>query len=149
MITVDPKHLVKFLEEKGIDAQIQKETGQVYFTIVKEQREWPLFIRIYEDGGLIQTLGFFPAQLQESSMADTARLLHLFNKELDVPGFGMDEESKTVFFRCLLPTQGNRVHSTLLWNMVSTVKSICEGFSQAVEAVAAGAMTLQDLLETG
>ncbi len=147
MITLDSSHILQFLMEKGVDAQIQKETGQICFSFKKDQREWPVFIRIYEDNGLMQALGFFPVQLQENALPDTARLLHLFNKELDVPGFGMDEESKTVFFRCLLPTHGNRVHSELVWNMISTVKSICEGFSQAVEAISLGATTLVELTQ--
>ncbi len=147
MLLVDPTQLVSFLGEKGLEAQIQKETGQIHFLFTKEEREWPVFIRIYEDSGLMQTLGFFPTQLKESSLTDTARLLHIFNKELDIPGFGMDEESKTVFFRCLLPTHGKKVHAKLVWEMVSTVRSVCEGFSQAIEAVAMGATTLLELTQ--
>lgn len=147
MITLDSSHLIQFLKEKGIDAQLQTETDQIYFSFKDDKREWPVFIRIYEDNGLMQALGFFPVQLQESTFADTARLLHVFNKELDIPGFGMDEDSKTVFFRCLLPTHGKRVHSELFWNMISTVKSVCEGFSQAIEAIGVGATTFLELTQ--
>lgn len=145
MMRVDTGDLLQFLNAKGLTTELQAGSGQIYFNLQSGSQQWPVFIRIYEDSGLVQALGFFPAQLQPTAVADTARLLHLFNKELDVPGFGMDEDSKTVFFRCLLPTTGGQVDPELVWNMVSTMRSICEGFSQAVEAIASGITTLEEL----
>src|SRR5947209_3111552 len=99
MIALDNAALLAFFQREGQNAEIQAETNQLYFPIKVSNREFPVFIRIFEDSGLLQQLVFFPCKIDKKMTPDMARLLHMFNKELDLPGFGMDEVAGVVFFR--------------------------------------------------
>ncbi len=79
-------------------------------------------------------------------VADMGRLLHMFNKELDVPGFGMDELIGVVFFRCMIPSHKHEIQEQIVESYLSTFKTVCHSFSPAVEALAAGAITFDQML---
>jgi hypothetical protein len=95
---------------------------------------------------LLQLLVFIPCQLQKEVIPDMARLLHLLNKELDVPGFGMDEMAGVIFYRLMLPTPNKKIEEELLGAFLRTVEQVCKMFSGPIEAVAMGATTLEEIL---
>lgn len=146
MITLSLDSLQKALIEKKHSANIQKETEQVYCILKLEKREFPLFLRIYQDEELLQLLAFFPCEVKADTAAEVARLLHLFNKELDIPGFGMDELAGVVFFRCMIPTANRKISQELFDAYISTIELACKTFSPTVEAVAAGLITFDEIL---
>jgi len=139
--------LLDFLKNKDYDAQIQKETDQIYIILKISEREFPLFIRIMGEGGLVQLMVFFPCNIKAEAVSDLARLLHTLNKELDIPGFGMDEKAGVAFYRCMIPTIDNQFNESVLEGFLNSVKIVCETFSPAVEAVAFGATTFDELLK--
>src|SRR5436853_6718427 len=116
MIDITPEALLQFMRKHKYESDIQADTQQVYTIFKINQKEYPLFLRVFDEGHLLQLLVFIPSHLepneqfslgkqattpqtthslkdekQKDITADSARLLHLLNKELDVPGFGMDE----------------------------------------------------------
>ncbi|MFQ5729728.1 MAG: YbjN domain-containing protein, partial [Waddliaceae bacterium] len=111
MMKVTLDALLKFLKKKNYDAKLQRETQQIYIILKLEEKEFPLFLRIFEQSDLLQLLVFMPIQIKPGTHADLARLLHLINKELDIPGFGMDENSEVAFYRCMLPTPEKKIDS--------------------------------------
>lgn len=147
MTTLSLQNIEKFLRQKKYDAQVQKETQQVYTVLKLQEREFPLFIRIYEGDELLQILVFFPCKLSEKTLADTGRLLHLFNKELDIPGFGMDEISQVVFFRCMVPVKKKQLDEELLETFLKTTELACQTFSLTIEAIAGGLVNLDEMIE--
>jgi hypothetical protein len=82
----------------------------------------------------------------QAVVADLARLLHLLNKELDVPGFGMDEMAGVVFYRLMLPTPKKKIDADLLLAFLKTVEHVCQMFSTPIEAISTGQMTLDEIL---
>jgi hypothetical protein len=168
MINMTPESLLSFIRGKKYEADIQSDTQQVYTIFKIDKKEYPLFLRVFDDGHLLQLLVFIPSHLepnenfgkksmhpssrpsknkhQPSVVADLARLLHLLNKELDVPGFGMDEMAGVVFYRVMLPTPKKKIDSELLLAFLKTAEHVCQMFSTPIEAVSSGQMTLDDIL---
>lgn len=126
--------------------EIQSETNQIYVVVKHEKREYPLFFRILHDGDLLQILAFIPTNYKDASLPDLSRLLLMLNKELDVPGFCLDENSKTVFYRVIIPTHKKEMSEDTLESFLNTTISVCKTFSPVVEAISIGAMSLQEVL---
>jgi hypothetical protein len=168
MINITPDSLLQFMRQHKYESDIQADTQQVYTIFKLNQKEYPLFLRVFDEGHLLQLLVFIPSHLepneqfvlgkqhsptasskspeQNAIVADLARLLHLLNKELDVPGFGMDEMAGMVFYRLMLPTPKKKIDSDLLLAFLKTVEHVCQMFSAPIEAVSSGQMTLDQIL---
>lgn len=147
MIPLDLNSLLAFFQQQGHLAEIQADTNQIYFSIKVESREFPVFSRVFEESGLLQVLVFFPCAIESTSISDMARLLHMFNKELDLPGFGMDEGSGVVFFRWMISTQNQKIPEEFVSACLGTLKTVCSNFTAVVEAVASGSITFDALVE--
>lgn len=147
MIKVDQDSLLQFLKSKSFDAKLQAETKQIYTLLSVQGRDFPLFIRIFEPSDLLQLLVFMPCQIKHGTHADLARLLHLINKELDIPGFGMDENAEVVFYRCMLPVPGKKIDEKLLETYLKSIQLICESISPPVIAVASGLATFAEIMK--
>lgn len=162
MTIITSDALLAFMKKNNYEAAIQPDTGQVYTILKIEKKEYPLFLRIFDGGNLLQLLVFIPSYLQpydeskissmaekesqEATIADIARLLHLFNKELDLPGFGMDEMAGIVFYRLMLPTPKKKVEDEVLAAFLKTMEKVCQMFSVPIEAISSGKMPLNEVL---
>ncbi len=170
MINISLEAILAFMCKNNYEADIQPDTQQVYTIIKIGQKEYPLFLRVFDEGHLLQLLVFIPCHLepkehaaggrksgshdvgkselssQQRVVSDLARLLHLLNKELDVPGFGMDEMAGVVFYRLMLPTPKKKIEGDLLLAFLKTVDHVCRMFSTPIEAVSSGQTTLDDIL---
>jgi hypothetical protein len=147
MKKVTLKALQDYLRKKQYDASIQEETQQVFVLFKFDGREFPLFARILPEGSLLQLLVFMPTSFSKETVNDVARLLHLLNKELDLPGFGIDETAGVVFFRCMLPMHNGEIPDTVLDAFLNSMELVCKTFSPAIEAVASGAATYDEILK--
>lgn len=171
MINNTPEELLQFMRKQKYESDIQQDTQQVYTIFKINQKEYPLFLRVFDEGHLLQLLVFVPCHLEPNEqfalgkkgekskeieaskdghnkvvIADLARLLHLLNKELDVPGFGMDEMAGVVFYRLMLPTPKKKIEGDLLLAFLKTIEHVCQMFSTPIEAVSSGQMTLDQIL---
>jgi hypothetical protein len=147
MIPLDLKKISEYLDTKGIKAELQKETNQLCILFKIAEREYPLFIRIYEGGELLQLLAFLPCNTKPATHGDTARLLHLLNKEIDTPGFGMDENSEVVFYRCMIPVKDKKLDQNQLNAYVNATQIVCQSFAAVIAGVAFGAVTFDEVLK--
>lgn len=167
MINMTPEALLAFMRKNQYEADIQADTQQVYTVFKMNQREYPLFLRVFDQGHLLQLLVFIPSQLEpneswlkekegtflppskqrQAVIADIARLLHLLNKELDLPGFGLDEMAGVIFYRLMLPTPKKKIDGDLLLAFLKTVEHVCRMFATPIEAVSSGQMTLNEVLK--
>ena len=147
MINLELKSLLEHLRDKKIEAQIQKETNQIYILFKIAEKEYPVFLRIFEGGELLQLLAFIPCNIKPEALNDTARLLHLLNKELDIPGFGMDETAMVIFYRCMIPAKDQQIDEALLDAYLNSIQIIAKTFSAVIIAVAYGATTYKEVLK--
>lgn len=137
--------LKKTLEKHQLSTEEQKETNQLYAMLAIQGRNFPIFFRIYEQQQLLQILAFLPFEYKPETVLDVGRLLHLFNKELDQPGFGLDESGKVIFFRSMVPASQGMIDDKILGAYLQATKNACELFAPAIYAVASGTSTFDEL----
>lgn len=137
--------LIEALKEQGIEASVQKETDQVSFTFENDDQKFPSFIRSMNDGELVQIMIFLPVSLEEKHLTEVARFLHRANKELDIPGFCLDEASSTIFYRIVIPTLHGEIEDSLFHTYIHSSLSICVSFCHIIHALAIGAMTMKEI----
>ncbi|MBS0635258.1 MAG: YbjN domain-containing protein [Verrucomicrobia bacterium] len=144
---VNEHNLLEALKTLKLDAKVQPETNQIYVIFEHEKAQFPLFIRELHDGELVQLLTFIPCNVDKNHAADLARLLHMLNKELDMPGFCLDETSSTVFYRLMMPTLKKEFQPHILEALINTSQMVCKSFAAVIEALAVGAMSLDEILK--
>jgi hypothetical protein len=144
--------ILDLLKANQYDLQVESETNQLFGRFKDQKREFPYFFRIF-DQNLLQLIVFIPSQLRpkqpvedQATKGDLARLLHLLNKELDLPGFGMDEEAGVIFYRLMIPTFEKQLNAELLINFLKASENICKLFADPILAISSGQMPLDDLL---
>jgi hypothetical protein len=147
MIPLEFNKITEHLKSHNIEADYQKETDQLSVIFKIAEREYPLFIKIYPSGDLLQLLAFIPCNTKESTLNDTARLLHLLNKEIDIPGFGMDETSSVIFYRCMVPAQDKQIQNSIFDAYLNAIQIVCKTFASVIAAVAYGTATYADVLK--
>lgn len=147
MLKLDLSDIKAHFKQKGINAELQTETNQLVVVLKVADRDFPLFIRVFEGGDLLQLIAFVPCTIQPKSVGDTARLLHLLNKEIDVPGFGMDENAQVVFYRCMVPAKDQHVDSAIFDAYFNAANVVCTSFTPVIAAVASGTTTFEEVLK--
>jgi len=139
--------LIEMLEKVEVKASFQEESQQLAATLSFHGSDYPMFIRELSDANLLQMIIFIPCTVQEESADDLARLLHMINKELDMPGFCWDEDSRTVFYRLIIPALQKNCDETLFQVYIETTKRVCSMFGTIIQAIAIGAMSLQEMMQ--
>lgn len=134
------------LSELGYAAKQQSDTAQLVLPIQADDLECPLFFKAMASGGLLQMVTFFPETYEPGVVADLARLLHVINRQLDLPGLGMDEASQTFFYRLMLPAVEDKIEVGSLEAFVKAMKHVCEMFGPTLMAVATGSVKLDAIL---
>lgn len=147
MIPLNLNKIKQHLKSKGIESEIQPETEQLCLILKLGDREFPLFLRVYEGNELLQMLTFLPCQTKPETLGDTARILHLLNKEMDTPGLGMDETSSVVFFRVMIPAKDKKIDPQILDAYLSATQVVCQSFAPVITAVAYGGITFDELMK--
>lgn len=144
---INEHNLLQVLKKLNWNPQVQRDTNQVYVTFFHEKREFPIFVRQIHDGELLQLLAFIPITFKESMEADLSRFLHMVNKELDMPGFCIDETTKTIFYRLIIPTFKKELNEEVLEAYLNTIQVVCKSFNTIIEALAVGAMSFIEVME--
>jgi len=143
--------LIEHLKAQKLDVKLQEDTGQAFIVFKTKMQgqelEFPTFFRIYEEGALLQFLTFIPTMLSVETRGETARLLLAINKELDLPGFGMDEEAGAVFYRIMLPSPDGSIHTNLFESILKAVQEVTKAFSPSIMEVSQGYSTYDELLK--
>lgn len=147
MLSLTLENLLQHLQNNKFDAQIQKETQQIVIIFKFEHKDYPLFIRICDDGNILQFVVFIPCSPKPNKIGDVARLLHLINKEMDIPGFCMDESKGVLFYRVIIPTFEHEITENLFASYIQSIQIICQTFSPLITAVALGVTSFDQVLQ--
>ena len=136
MIKLSLKSILAHLQDKKFDAHLQNETQQIYILFNLDGVEFPLFIRVDEEPKIMQLFMFLPCIVSPKSFGEVARLLHLLNKEIDMPGFGMEEKASVIFFRWVIPTPSGEVQEQLFDRFLVAIPQICKACFPVIASVA-------------
>jgi hypothetical protein len=146
-ISLSLDNIQSYLRAQGVEVELQTSTNQLCILCKVADREYPIFIRIYDGDELLQLLAFLPCNTNPQTFNDTARLLHLLNKELDLPGFGMDEDQEVVFYRCMIPIKDKKIDADFLNSYLTAVQTVCQSFAAVVAGVSYGAATFDEIMK--
>ncbi len=145
MINLTLEALQENLSNKGFAVELQKETKQLYIIYKINDKEFPLFLRIFGKGELLQLIAFIPCEVKTGTQGDIGRLLHRLNKELDIPGFGMDEQAGLLFYRLMIPSIEKKIVEAHLHRYVASIEEILKNFSPVIAYVASGTGSYDDV----
>lgn len=140
-IKLNVQNVLSYLRDKKYDAQLQSETQQVYILFNFDGVEFPLFVRVDEGPKVLQLFMFMPCSVNPKTFGDTARLLHLLNKEVDMPGFGMEEKAGVLFFRWVFPTPSGEVQEPLLDKFLTAIPQVSKICFPVIASVANGTVS--------
>ncbi len=59
----------------------------------------------------------------------------------------MDEGTKTVFYRLMVPTFKKEYNEDVVEAFINTSQVVCKTFATVIEALATGTMSLQEILQ--
>lgn len=147
MIDVSLDELEKYLQTHDLKMNLEHDTQQLHSIIKLGGFEYPLFIRPYEGAPLLQLLLFLPVQIKKECEASVGRLMHLVNREMDIPGFGMDEENAVIFYRMMLFTIDNQVDERQIALFLSSLEKIIRAFTLPLMAVAQGRLSYEEVVK--
>ena len=139
--------MIKFLKAEQLEPQFQNETGQAYIIHKIHQQDFPVFFRIYEGEELLQILIFFPIQVRPERYNAVARMLHLLNKEIDLPGFGIDEAIGLVFHRVMLPVFDKKIDAPIFKTILNASPKICEQFFSSIVGTATSDLSFEEIIK--
>lgn len=144
-IILTEKNLIQFLNEQSLTPLFEKESFLPYILIKIYQNELPLFFSIRNSGEILQLVVYLPYQITPKHLNDTSRLLHMLNKDLDLPGFNLDEDENLIFYRLVMPCIDKKLNTKILIAYINSIRLVCDSFSQAIGLVASGQLDLQTL----
>lgn len=147
MLNANISLILEYVKKLGFQAQFKNETNQICVVLKIDDYELPLFIRVDDNSDLVQLITFIPKNFKKGTEAELARILHFFNKEIDLPGFGLNEDTGHVIYRCVIPCVRRKFDEMILEAYINTSMSVCKTFILPILAVAEGKIGFEDLLK--
>ena|ERR1700722_9562524 len=147
MIKLDIDTLLQLFHEKKLEPHFDPATSQVQIVLTVSKREIPVFFNIISGGLVLQSIAYLPIEIGEKHIPDISRLLHILNKQLDLPGFGMDEKARLLFFRVNYPCIGKTFHPNIIDVMLGASELACDSFLSGIELIANGSVSLDKTLK--
>jgi hypothetical protein len=144
MLPLSHEKIIEFLVKEGYTPNWNEDAGQIEMPVTHGTHELSTFLRIFPDGPSLQVVTFLPVVFSPETISDLSRLLHLINKEVDMPGFGIDEMTDTVFYRSVFPCLNSEVNPELIQISIKALQVVTDAFLNAVNAIAQGAITFED-----
>lgn len=139
--------LLEHLRESELQPELQKEHNQIFITYQLKGQDVPVFFLIQEKTNILQIVAYLPYQLHATTFGEVARMLHILNREMDLPGFGMDESEKLLFYRSVIPCFEGRVHKELFNMYLAATRLACDTFMHAIAMIASGTMKVDEALK--
>lgn len=146
MIKLTAQEVFSYLKQVGYNPEIQKDSGQILINMSIKNQNIPLFIGLLGENNLLQMLSYLPYKLQSEHLDKIARLLHVFNRKIDLPGFGMDEEYKFLFYRAVFPLITQEASREMLNFYILAIRVTLESFMEGIGAVLSGELSFQEAL---
>lgn len=134
MIKLDLSELYHHLKKEYPKAELQEDNKQIAIMLDVKGKEVPFFTGVLHEA-LVQMIAYLPYEMKKEAAGDIGRFLHHLNKELDLPGFGMDEEAGLLFYRAVIPCLKPEVDEELLDAYVKTLNRALESVLEGIEAV--------------
>ena len=88
-----------------------------------------------------------PFTVKEQCSQEIASFLFFLNRQLELPGFELDEGNGYILYRYVLLTPENDIKLIVLKGIIGSILLILDLFGEGIEKVAAGETTFNEILE--
>ncbi len=88
-----------------------------------------------------------PFKIADFSFSQTSNLVSLLNHFLDLPGLEVNEVENEVSYRYVLLVDKDGMNESLIIGIIGMIKFIIDMHASAIESVATGEITYDELLE--
>lgn len=89
----------------------------------------------------------FPFKVEDKAMADVAQFLHVFNLQIDVPGFYLNYYDNAIIYRYVLMAEREHIPIKILFSIIGTVLLFQDLLSSQLERLATGKVSFVYLLK--
>lgn len=144
---LDIHNLLEFFHQKKFDPSYDESRSQITMTMEIGTREIPMIFNIISEGLILQSIAYLPLEIPQKHISDVGRMLHLLNKQLDIPGFGMDEKYFLTFFRIVIPCLNKEIYENTIDMMFISTRLACDSFLTGIELVAQGTVSLDKVIK--
>lgn len=96
----------------------------------------------------VQFLFTFPFKMKPEAAQQVGSVLHFLNRQIDLPGFEMNEVDDLIYYRHALLVRDNGIDKRVFQGTLGMMMLVLDLFSETIERVAAGEMTFDDLLRS-
>lgn len=139
-IPLNVQSIIQLFNKKKLDYQLDAPTQQVQVTLKIDDKEIPIFFNIISEGHVFQSIAYIPVEIPSQQISEVARLLHMLNSQLDIPGFGMDEKHGLIFFRVAIPCLDKTFREEFIDVMIGTTRLASDSFLTGIEKIANGSI---------
>lgn len=174
-LTLD--HIAKLLETYQFEFTKQESTEEIPFEQllvllgeIDEERPLILHIRLFGDIPLVgeeegaeedpetawaKQLGFInffialPLTIQEDRVIDTGRVALMLNKVLPMPGFGVSEVDRAVFYQYTSLIKSHTLDTDLLLGILAMIVHLIDTHLPTFQEIAEGKKTFEELISEG
>lgn len=87
-----------------------------------------------------------PFEVRPDRMGDAAQLVAYLNVQVPLVGFGLSHDQGRIFFRYMMLTKAQDAHPRLVTEAVDVIEFLIAEFGDALEAVASGSASLQQVI---
>lgn len=137
--------LFNFLESHKLRPGIEEKSGQLYCGLASNGVEIAVLFMPSADKHLLQILLYLPIRYPVEKKEEVARLLHKINHMLDLPGFGMEETSHTIFVRHVQVLSNEQIDGNMLLSLLKILTTMVGKFYDMIDTVCKGEKTVDDL----
>ena len=88
-----------------------------------------------------------PFTFSDKSSPEVSSFLHFLNRQLELPGFEMDEGNRLILYRYVLLSSEDRLQPDLLKGIIGSISLMLDLFGEAIEKVAVEETTFNEILE--
>ena len=134
--------LLQFLNKMELEPELEPQSNQVFISKPFEGVDFALFFSPRDNA--LHLISYFPYKFEKEIAGDLGRLLHILNKQIDMPGFCMEEKEGLVFYRTVLPCIDGNVSVDLLGLHMGAHKNVIEMCHRVIFGVASGQVKLEE-----
>lgn len=88
-----------------------------------------------------------PFPLSDLRSPEVGSFLFFLNRQLELPGFEIDEGNSLILYRYVLLTPEAHIQPNLLKGLIGSITLTLDLFSEAIEKVSSGEITFNEILE--
>ena len=140
---LDQDGILQFLNTLKLSPELEPTSKQVFIKKKHEDQEFVIFFTIR--GASLQIICYFPYAAPKEKFVDVARLLHIFNRDIDMPGFCLDEREGLIFYRNVIPSLDGSVDEKLALSYLGAQKNVIETFHKAILGVVTGQLKIDEI----